>query len=77
MNELSSELGRPARRALLAAGYRRLEQLTRLSEAEVEQLHGVGPVALDLLRRALDADGLSFADGKESSTSTEFRKEHE
>jgi hypothetical protein len=77
MNDLPSEMGRPARRALLAAGYRRLEWLTKLSEDDVERLHGVGPKALDRLRRALDDNGLSFADGKGSATTTEPRKEHE
>jgi hypothetical protein len=63
-SDLPAELAAPARRALVASGYVRLEQLTRLSEAEVKQLHGVGPKALDQLRRALSAKGLSFADGK-------------
>ncbi len=60
--DLPIGLGKPARRALLAAGYRRLEQLGEVSEAEVKQLHGVGPKALELLRRALDDNGLSFAE---------------
>jgi hypothetical protein len=38
----------------------RLEQLVKLSEAEVAGLHGMGPKALALLRRALRAKGLSF-----------------
>jgi hypothetical protein len=63
-SNLPLELASPARRALVGAGYWRLEQLTELSEVEVKQLHGVGPKALDQLRRALDTKGLSFADGK-------------
>ena len=63
-SDLPIELSNPARRALIEAGYLRLEQLSELSEAEVKQLHGVGPKALDQLRRALAAHGLSFADGK-------------
>ncbi len=63
-SDLPMGLSRPARRALVEAGYWRLEQLTELSEAEVKQLHGVGPKALDQLRRALSTNGLSFADGK-------------
>ena len=74
MNDLLSELGRPARRALLAAGYRRLDQLTKLSEVEVKRLHGVGPKALGRLRRALDANSLSFAGGKDSNTTTRTSK---
>jgi hypothetical protein len=60
-SDLPVGLGQPARRALVGAGYRRLEQLTEVSEAEVKQLHGIGPKALDQLRRALKAQGLWFA----------------
>jgi hypothetical protein len=55
------KLAAPARRALDAAGIRHLDQLTQFSEAEIKQLHGVGPNALDQLRRALIECGLSFA----------------
>ena len=65
-SNLPPGLSRPAQRALTNAGYRRLEQLTRVSQAEVEGLHGVGPKALALLRRALVANGLSLADGKKA-----------
>ena len=58
------KLSAPARRALIEAGYLRLEQLTRVSEAEIKRLHGIGPNALKQLRQALEAKGLSFADGK-------------
>ena len=58
------KIGAPATRALVAAGYSRLNQLTKASEAELGQLHGMGPKALELLRRALRAKGLSFAAGK-------------
>lgn len=64
-NQLDSDLPKlaaPARRALSAACYHRLEQLTKVSEADVKQLHGIGPNALEQLRRALAAKGLSFAD---------------
>jgi hypothetical protein len=57
-------LSQPARRALAGAGYTRLEQLSRISEAEIKQLHGMGPKAIGQLRQALEATGLSFADGK-------------
>lgn len=52
-SDLPIELAAPARRALVGAGYLRLEQLTKLSEAELKQL-----------RRALETLGLSFVDGK-------------
>jgi uncharacterized protein YdhG (YjbR/CyaY superfamily) len=54
------KIGAPATRALEAAGYFRLEQLTKLTEAELGQLHGMGPKALGILRETLKAQGLSF-----------------
>ncbi len=58
------KLAQPAQRALAAAGIHRLEQLTKFSEGEIKQLHGIGPNALSELRRALRARGLSFANKK-------------
>ncbi len=63
-SDLPRELAKPARRALVGAGYTRLEQLTTVGEAEILKLHGMGPKALDQLRRALAAKGLSFAGGQ-------------
>ncbi len=63
-SDLPIELAKPAQRALYEAGYLRLEQLTRVSETELKQLHGIGPNAIKQLRRALGAKGLSFADEK-------------
>lgn len=59
---LPAGIGAPATRALTAAGYTRLAQLTEVTEKDLGQLHGVGPKALRLLREALAADGLAFAD---------------
>ena len=63
-SDLPKELATPARRALTQVGYVRLEQLTRVSEAELKQLHGIGPNAIKQLRSALSASGLSFAEKK-------------
>ncbi len=57
-------LSQPARRALAGAGYVRLEQLTQVIENDLMRLHGMGPKALSQLRSALQAKGLSFAEGK-------------
>jgi hypothetical protein len=65
-SDLPTELSNPARRALVGAGYVRLEQFTRLSEAEVLRLHGMGPKGVDMIRRALEAQGLSFANSPDS-----------
>ncbi|MEW9699353.1 DNA-binding protein [Paenibacillus sp. SI8] len=62
-NDLPVKLAKPARRALIGAGYLWLEQFAKLNEKEILQLHGMGPKALGQLRRALVAKGQSFADG--------------
>jgi hypothetical protein len=62
-SDLPGGLAKPAQRALAAAGYARLEQMTAVSEAELLRLHGMGPKALEQLRRALASRGLSFAGG--------------
>ncbi|NEU29236.1 DNA-binding protein [bacterium LRH843] len=59
-NDLPAGLARPAKRALENAGYIELWQFTKLTEAEMLQLHGVGPKATGLIRSALKAKGLSF-----------------
>lgn len=55
------KLAAPAQRALAAAGITHLEQLTRLSKAELLQLHGMGPNAMRTLKTALSERGLQFA----------------
>ena len=54
-------LSNPARRALAGAGYTHLSQLAGVRESDLRKLHGMGPKALDLLRSALNSQGLSFA----------------
>jgi hypothetical protein len=56
------KLAAPAHRALSGAGFTRLEQLTQVSESSIKDLHGIGPNALEQLRHALAARGLSFAE---------------
>ncbi len=60
-SDLPTGLAKPARRALAAAGYVRLEQLTEVSEVEIMELHGMGPSAMERLRSALAARGQGFA----------------
>ena len=61
-HDLPAGLGKPATRALIAAGYTRLDQFTKIKEADLLKLHGVGPKALGRIRSALHASGLSFAE---------------
>lgn len=58
------KLAAPAQRALDSVGIHRLDQLTPFSEQEIKQLHGIGPNALNALRRALKAKRKSFAKEK-------------
>jgi len=56
-------LAAPARRALEGAGLTTLAKLAKLakkSEAQVMELHGMGPNAMTKLRASLEKDGLSF-----------------
>jgi hypothetical protein len=59
-SDLPSDIGAPARRALLAAGLARIELIADVSEADLRRLHGVGPKAIERLRGALAAQGRSF-----------------
>ena len=59
--DLPAGLARPALRALSAAGYTRLAQFTKIKEADLLKLHGMGPKAIGLIRSALKARGQTFA----------------
>ncbi len=53
-------LSGPALRALESAGIASLEALTRWTEAELLELHGMGPKGTRMLREALTGRGLDF-----------------
>ena len=57
---LPGNIGAPATRALIAAGYTELSQLADVPAAELKKLHGVGPKALRLLQAALEQQGMSL-----------------
>ena len=67
-SDLPEKLSAPAQRALAGAGIQNLKQLSRFSETEIKQLHGIGPNALKKLHLALAAKGLSFAAEKKKKT---------
>jgi hypothetical protein len=62
-DDLPTGIGAPATRAFAAAGYTRLEQFTQVRAKDALALHGVGPKAVGIIRRALADRGLSFRDG--------------
>ena len=55
-----SLLSAPARRALQNAGISTLKQLSKKSEKEILQLHGMGPASMPILKVALEEVGLCF-----------------
>ena len=60
-SDFPAGLAKPAQRALASAGYTRLDQLTKVTEAELRALHGMGPKAIAQLREALAQRGQTFA----------------
>lgn len=52
----------PARRALVDAGYTRLDQLNGVSRRSLATLHGMGPKALGVLSDALQKNGMQFGE---------------
>lgn len=59
LNELP-RISAPAARALGGAGFTSLRQLAGIPRADLEQLHGMGPKALDIIDAALGEHGLSL-----------------
>ena len=55
--DLPAAIGRPATRALHAAGLTTLDAIAARSEAEIAALHGVGPKAIRILNDALARAG--------------------
>ena len=55
------KIGAPVKRALQGIGIPELKQLTRVTEAELLQLHGFGPKTVKILRETLREKKLSFA----------------
>lgn len=58
-------IAQPARNALAAAGFSRLEDLDGVSEAELKKLHGMGPKVLRVLKEELASRGMGLAEGTE------------
>lgn len=53
-------IGAPAFRALDSVGITKLKDLTKYTEKELLALHGFGPKALELLRKKMKENSLSF-----------------
>ena len=69
--EFPASIGKVAPRGLADAGYTKLKQLTKVTEAELLKIHGVGPKAVRILREVLKEKGMSF----ETASKTQVKKE--
>jgi predicted RecB family nuclease len=58
-----SLLPAPARRALESKNITSLNELSKFSEDDILNLHGMGPSSIPRLRKALEEKGLSFNKG--------------
>lgn len=58
--DFPDSLSAPALRALLGAKITNLAKLAKYTEADILQLHGMGPASLPTLKAALKAKGLYF-----------------
>lgn len=58
--EFLAQLSAPARRALEGVGATTLESLAKFTEKEIQQLHGMGPASIPILRKVLHLKGLGF-----------------
>ena len=55
-------LSAPARRALQNNGIKKLRDLAKYTEAEIQQFHGIGKTAIPVLQKALKEKGFNFRD---------------
>lgn len=60
VSDFTSGLSAPARRALHNNGIKTLKDISKLTEEEILQLHGIGKTAIPILQKALKEKGLSF-----------------
>lgn len=54
------DMGAPVRRALENNKIKTLKQLSHYTEAELLNLHGIGPSSIPKLKKKLQKEGLSF-----------------
>ena len=57
---LLKRLARPAQRAILSTGVTTLEQLSNMTEDEINNLHGIGKNGMKTILATLEKNGLSL-----------------
>ena len=67
-SEFAGVVSRPAQRALEAAGFTSLEELTHVSEKDLLALHGFGPKGIRMLNAVLARDGQAIGSALRQDT---------
>lgn len=57
---LLRKLAKPAQRAIQNEGITTIEQLSKYSEKEFSELHGIGANAMKIIKQTLNENGLTF-----------------
>ncbi|MGD6871054.1 RNA polymerase alpha subunit C-terminal domain-containing protein [Sutcliffiella horikoshii] len=57
-----SKLSSPARNALIQKEVDTVQKLSKYTEKEILNFHGIGPASLPIMRASLEEEGLSFMD---------------
>ncbi|MCC6724386.1 MAG: hypothetical protein IT258_07735 [Saprospiraceae bacterium] len=60
-DDVLNKLAAPAKRALANAGIGPLSDFSKFTENEVADMHGIGPNALEKIKAAMAANGISFS----------------
>jgi DNA-directed RNA polymerase alpha subunit len=58
---LLQKLVKPAQRAIQNEGITTIEQLSKYTEKEVFELHGIGRNAMNIIKQTLEENGLTFS----------------
>ena len=61
LKQLPIQLAAPAQRALAGAGIKSLDDISKFSEQEIANLHGIGKNALAAIKEVMAENGISFA----------------
>lgn len=66
VDDFLTRLSAPAIRALQGNGIKTIKDLSKLTETEILQLHGIGKTAIPILQKALKEKGLNFSKEKKA-----------
>ncbi len=61
---LFEKLAKPAQRAIQNEGIKTIEQLSRYSEKEFSELHGIGKNAMNIIKEIMSENDVAFSDKK-------------